>query len=257
MKITKTSLIFIIICELLIVALIYAFINRDSLFISSSIQKSGTSPKPQIFYVNTYAGLVFRMNPGSTQEKIGVIPFGAPVELIEKSNIQEKISGHDGIWLKIRWDTRFFSDRNQEYKEGWCFSGFLTENDPGFAVPVGATAGTPLQLDKAYQWSMDKENMIGGGQSTSTIVFSANKTVEQHDNTELDGAPGSLDYRFGRYKVKNGIVYATFTRSTNNNDKLEKTVSEDISDDSEFLCAENADYYFLMKGRELVYFISK
>ncbi len=257
MKISKKSLIIIIICEIIIVALIYAFINRNVIINSISTQQNKEVTKLQILYVDTYAGLVFRIKPGASQEKIGVIPYGAPVELIEKSAIKENISGRDGVWLKIRWDIYFLSERNREYKEGWCFSGFLNENDPGFSVPVGATAGTPLQIDKTYELSMDTETMSGGGQSTSTIVFFANKTVEQHDNSEFDEAPDGFEDQYGKYKVKNGIVYAHFTKSTNNNDKLEKTVTEEVDHDVEFLCAETPDYYLLMRGRKSIFFIRK
>jgi hypothetical protein len=79
--------------------------NQNSQIIQADWYKSTAKPV-----------LVVRSEPSVTGEKIGTVPEGGKVKVIEKGLKADSIGGHSGSWVKIEW---------QEINSGYVFDAFL------------------------------------------------------------------------------------------------------------------------------------
>jgi len=66
--------------------------------------------------VETAAGLTMREEPGVSSKSIVVIPSGSIVNILNKGDIEETISGKTSVWYKVEWSGN----------KGWVFGGFLS-----------------------------------------------------------------------------------------------------------------------------------
>ena len=88
----------------------FVSLNKDSAF---------TACAEEIYTVTARTRLRMRDNLGQEGKVTGNIPFGSKVQVLEKSDKKETISGIQGNWVRIQWND----------KTGWVFSGFLTSGD--------------------------------------------------------------------------------------------------------------------------------
>lgn len=66
--------------------------------------------------ISADVGLRMRSAPSLEAEKLGVIPYGEQVILLEERGAVVEIAGAKGHWSRVRWKNR----------EGWVFGGFLS-----------------------------------------------------------------------------------------------------------------------------------
>lgn len=66
--------------------------------------------------ISADVGLRMRSAPSLKAEKLGVIPYGEQVILLEERGAVVEIAGANGRWSRVRWRDR----------EGWVFGGFLS-----------------------------------------------------------------------------------------------------------------------------------
>lgn len=94
--------------------------------------------------VNTQSGLNVRDKPDSGGKKLGLVPFGETVEILETQNNEVTVAGKTGHWVKVKWKNI----------NGWAFDAFLgeaatsplLEHFKGIAVHI--TGGADCQFTK-------------------------------------------------------------------------------------------------------------
>lgn len=80
--------------------------------------------------VKSPAGLRIRSGPFLEAEKLGVIPHGTAVTVMEVKEPEITVAGVRGRWTKVRW----------EKTDGWVFGGFLgkpSASEKGVRLPAG------------------------------------------------------------------------------------------------------------------------
>lgn len=78
--------------------------------------------KPSVFYyVNSKSGLRLRENPSLDSDKIVLIPFNSPVEILAEDDHETTIDNKTGKWLKIS----FIDEKGNGY-DGYAFSPYLS-----------------------------------------------------------------------------------------------------------------------------------
>ncbi|MGB5598880.1 MAG: SH3 domain-containing protein, partial [Thiothrix litoralis] len=82
-------------------------------------QQASASASGEWHTVIAEPNLVVRSKPAVTGEKLGNIPHGGKIKVIEKTDKTDSIGGRDGVWVKIEWqDTT-----------GYAFDAFLAPLD--------------------------------------------------------------------------------------------------------------------------------
>ncbi|NRR92429.1 SH3 domain-containing protein [Winogradskyella undariae] len=82
----------------------------------------------QIKYIVTAEnGLILREKPNSKGEKLGKLPFGAQVQIIEETaytqTIQDDAKEIKGTWVKVKIENKSYFISNEEF--GYVFDGYL------------------------------------------------------------------------------------------------------------------------------------
>lgn len=88
-------------------------------------------------YVTAKSGLLVRADSNTNASKLGLVPLGKKVEVLEQSDKTMTIDGKTGHWTRIRYNEI----------EGWSFGGFLSATPPG---PGKAAASTCDKLKACY-----------------------------------------------------------------------------------------------------------
>ncbi len=88
------------------------------IFISSTLIINSQENINESRWVTADVGLNMRDSPNLNAKKIGLIPYGEQVLLIEETGKLIAISGVTGKWSKIKW----------KGKMGWVFGAYLTGN---------------------------------------------------------------------------------------------------------------------------------
>jgi hypothetical protein len=70
---------------------------------SNQEQESANQASAMWSEVIAEPNLVVRSKPNVSGEKLGNIPHGGKVKIIEKTNKNDSIGGRDGTWVKIEW----------------------------------------------------------------------------------------------------------------------------------------------------------
>ncbi|MFV0565014.1 MAG: SH3 domain-containing protein [Flavobacteriaceae bacterium] len=87
----------------------------------------------EIYFINAPTGLIIRDLPSLNSNRIGKLPYGSIVELLEETEFKQRIIDNNdtinGIWLKIKYNNYPFivSESESEYgyeQEGYVFSGY-------------------------------------------------------------------------------------------------------------------------------------
>lgn len=95
------------------------FIFISNFFIHcSSFDSKRTEQAGKLGYVNAKSGLLIRENPGRTNPKITLVPFGKEVSILRFTDVDDTIENIKAKWVEVR------------YKEfqGFMFSGFLSSS---------------------------------------------------------------------------------------------------------------------------------
>jgi len=77
------------------------------------------------------SGLIIRSEPNINSKRIGKLPYGSTVKLLEKTGMKLQITDDgktiDGEWVKVKFDNNLFVvSETEEYKsEGYVFNRFL------------------------------------------------------------------------------------------------------------------------------------
>ncbi|MCB1173741.1 MAG: SH3 domain-containing protein [Leptospiraceae bacterium] len=71
-------------------------------------------------YVTARSGLVIRADSSTNADKLGLVPFGTKVKVLEQSDKLLTVSGKQGHWTRIEYDGQV----------GWSFGGFLSATPP-------------------------------------------------------------------------------------------------------------------------------
>lgn len=103
-------------------------VNAKPSFQYPPIQNSNEST----FNVTAENGLILRKNPDSESEKLGLIPFGSKIKVIEKTLEELTISDNGtkitGNWVKIlTYNHPYFYSETEEF--GYVFAGFLMKEE--------------------------------------------------------------------------------------------------------------------------------
>ena len=111
----------------LIAVIIFAFM--------ASFLKANTEPL-ESKYVYAFSGLKLRSLPGVEGDVIKVIPFGAKVQILEMTNLEETIEWMQGSWVKV----------SHEGTSGYLFEGFISE----LPLPENSFEMSQNDLDLTY-----------------------------------------------------------------------------------------------------------
>jgi hypothetical protein len=94
---------------------------------------AGSESVSKIMYVNDKKGLNMRSEPSTDGVKLGTLPYGEKIRVLEKSSTPMKIGEITDYWYKT--DTNVTLG-GKVYKHSWVFGGFLSENPPKDRVRV-------------------------------------------------------------------------------------------------------------------------
>jgi hypothetical protein len=90
--------------------------NKDQEELDVNMDQSSGEEESSTFYVATISGMNLREEPSTSGKKIRLLTGGSEVKLLEKTGLQETISGFEGEWFKV--------DIGGEI--GYVFSGYLS-----------------------------------------------------------------------------------------------------------------------------------
>ena len=121
---------------------------------------------PKTMYVNSKEGLRKRTEPSLTSKRIGILPNGARIVVLERSTSAETIDGMTDYWYKT--DGGMFDGK--WYKETWVFGGYLSEMLP-LDVPAILGRWDDKEKEDMYiyffadgmYWEGKKETDVGLG----------------------------------------------------------------------------------------------
>lgn len=98
----------------------------------SQADNKKTETKVKSRFVSATGGLRMRDKPDTTGNKLGTIPTGTKVDLLEETGKDMTIAGATGKWSKVKWGD----------KTGWVFGGFLAEMKMGSKTDSNADGFT-------------------------------------------------------------------------------------------------------------------
>ncbi|WP_338360063.1 SH3 domain-containing protein [Yeosuana marina] len=102
------------------------------LIILLTFLQSFVTQSQNTYFVTAESGLIIREQPKTSANRIGKLPYGSIVEVIEKTNITMQISDQEdvinGEWVKVKFQNYpyIIIQNKDDYKdEGYVFSGYL------------------------------------------------------------------------------------------------------------------------------------
>ena len=105
---------------LLIIFSVIIFLNKKEASISSedntqSLNRGSTQSKEEIIIL-AKNGVMLRKTPATSGDEIVLMPSGAKVEVIEKTNQQDSFDGNTNYWYRVKYGNI----------QGYCFGGFTS-----------------------------------------------------------------------------------------------------------------------------------
>ena len=154
-------------------------------------------------------GVMLRKMPATSGDEIVLMPSGAKVEVIEKTNQQDTFEGNTNYWYRVRYGNA----------EGYCFGGF-TDADKKAVTNNSSTSSTQTMLQNYYQavenGTMRAENYF----SPSVIQFITVKNTTPQgvnqvfaSNTEFVNQQSTITSDLMPVRQENGINYYIFETS--------------------------------------------
>ena len=198
---------------LLIIFSVIIFLNKKEASISSedntqSLNRGSTQSKEEIIIL-AKNGVMLRKTPATSGDEIVLMPSGAKVEVIEKTNQQDTFEGNTNYWYRVRYGNA----------EGYCFGGF-TDADKKAVTNNSSTSSTQTMLQNYYQavenGTMRAENYF----SPSVIQFITVKNTTPQgvnqvfaSNTEFVNQQSTITSDLMPVRQENGINYYIFETS--------------------------------------------
>ena len=71
---------------------------------------------PEMGFVSAFSGLKFRATPGADGQVLKVIPFGEAVDIIETSEVKDRVEWLEGHWILVEY----------QGLQGYVFDGFIS-----------------------------------------------------------------------------------------------------------------------------------
>lgn len=131
-------------------------------------------------WIRADVGLRMRSTPSLQGKKLGVIPFGERVVLLEERGELLTIAGAKGRWSRVRWNEN----------EGWVFGGFLAESCESDIMKMLSS--------HLWVWERDKEvleealEFFEDGTFKFYFMFFTDIVVESSGNWFYDSRKGSI-----------------------------------------------------------------
>lgn len=88
-------------------------------------------------YGGAPSGLIIRNKPDTSGDRVGIIPLGTAVQVLEQKEPAVTIQGKSGRWTRVKLDK----------VEGWVFGGFLLANPPSKTESADSNAPTVTGLE--------------------------------------------------------------------------------------------------------------
>jgi hypothetical protein len=128
---------------------------------------------------------VVRSKPAVTGAKLGNIPHGGKIKVIEKTDKTDSIGGQDGVWVKIEWkDTT-----------GYAFDAFLAPMDGSdLAVKKSTTVTLPIKIKQGSSYLKSKKILIDSGWQTVNMHTKPNGTPLCWNDDMKDSDSYSCEY---------------------------------------------------------------
>lgn len=125
-------------------------------------------------FVNATNGLIIREQPKTNAKRIGKLPYGSLVEVINKTNVDLQISDQGkvikGEWFKVKFQNYpyLILENNEEYiDKGYVFSGYL---EPLEKAKIKTTIVDSLEFFKSYKLSENKIIKIESQQEVEKLL---------------------------------------------------------------------------------------
>lgn len=152
-------------------------------------------------WVKANPSLRVRDSAGTEGTKLGLIPYGEKVTLIEESGEEQTIFGTTGKWSRVKWNEL----------DGWVFGGFLSKELPLEKLLVGEWEGNRYDND-------DITKDVDGNIAIVKLNLKANGTL----NYELTGFYYSK--RTGTWKIIDNKLLETSYNETSDKKPLLYTI---------------------------------
>ncbi|MCB1169507.1 MAG: SH3 domain-containing protein [Leptospiraceae bacterium] len=92
-----------------------------ALFVALAACETETEGEKGIsMYAAAQSGLIIRSEPTTESAKLGLIPYGSSLTVLEQAGDTTTILGRQGRWSKVEF----------QGIQGWVFGGFLSANAP-------------------------------------------------------------------------------------------------------------------------------
>lgn len=84
----------------------------------------------KVYIVNAPTGVIIRNEPVFNSSRIGKLPYGKTIELLEKTNIKQQLIDKgdtiNGVWLKIKYNNfPFICSESESEQEKWNLEGYV------------------------------------------------------------------------------------------------------------------------------------
>ena len=203
----------------------------------------------ETYFVTATSGLIIREQPNTSANRIGKLPYGSIVEVIEETNVKLQILDQgkviNGEWVKVKFENYpyLISENNYHNKEeGYVFNGYLEKLNKAKII---TTTIDSLIFYSLYKPIKTKKNKIESQKDVEKLLGSKVtwKDVEyygrQIDEIYLDNGQAlqfnheTNDYSFVAYYPTENIMLfegghsSDFSININTGELLETTGNPD------------------------------
>lgn len=167
-----------------LICILIISLNGVALF--STPNFSTITPEPQSVNVMAFSGLKMRAAPNLNGQLLVVVPYGERVDVIEKSDIEERIEWITGNWIKV----------NYEGIEGFVFDGFTSDLPvPSFNFEL--TSNDSEVVFPLITWTQYRFEEI---QTSDTLVHDGHEKITQYFNNGI-----TLQREESKYHLKTSL----------------------------------------------------
>ncbi len=138
-----------------------------------AVSAEAKETEPSTGFVTAFSGLKLRVSPGSQGQVLKVIPYGESVEIMEVSDVQQRIEWLEGNWIKVSYLGI----------EGYVFDGFVTT----MVLPEDDVELSNEDSDLTYPllaYIEKNHNLMS--MPDSTVRHNTQKVGYQYDNISLN-----------------------------------------------------------------------
>lgn len=184
------------------------FIAAPAFFLAVALYAAGAVTAT----VSVKEGLRIRSGPAQNAQKLGVIPEGTAVVVLEEKDPEVTVAGRKGRWTRVNWNGTI----------GWVFGGFLDKTPGG--KPGALPSNFPrkwISLTKKgdrlviHRWCFAETPCIAITRERKGDTFEFNMGQESVFYTVLSVIPVKNGFRFelkDKYDERGDRRTVTFTR---------------------------------------------